>query len=82
MNAQALYAEVIHFKEKLTKEQFHNYCERIRQANGDRAMAIFNAKSAGWWDQSDADTCAEILKSSNLHLGAAIAQAKFEGWWV
>ena len=55
-------------------------CKAIMEASGDRAFAIYYAKSYGWWKDDVAEPCQAIMEAPG-NCAFAISWAKSKGWW-
>ena len=55
-------------------------CQAILKASGNRAWAIYAAKSEGWWDNEVAEPCQAIMEAPG-NQAFAISLAKTAGWW-
>lgn len=62
--AEDLYLEVVSRRfSTIPRIELDIICQKIREAPGNRAMAIYKAQMEGWWDQ-DLDTArTEIMKA-------------------
>lgn len=62
--AEDLYLDVVSRRfSTVPKVELDLICQKIREASGNRAMAIYKAQMEGWWDQDLETAVSEILKA-------------------